>query len=324
LKRGIAVAAGLVTFMASTVNGFASSMPKHHMVAKEIDLNGTKLSAPVGFTYNNTAYIPIWYVMQALADLGISSHWDGQNWALTTPTLEKPDLTNIETGTGPITISINGKTIKRVVGIADVDPFSKTGTMFMPVWYVMDILQRVNVASNWDGTKWDIATDMNTTVYQPEDVVSLVDSTASNLSADDDLTVLDESLAGYGYVTQNFLDEDRQLLNLIGSWSSYTAQNKISGESQNSFDIVKKGEVSATEVVLETTETDTITYSDSTTKEENQTIDWVVVKNGAGLWQVDGFSPADNGQDASGSTTADSSTATNSPTSGSNTTASSS
>ncbi|MCL6599735.1 MAG: hypothetical protein K6T81_13495 [Alicyclobacillus macrosporangiidus] len=269
----------------------STTKPKHAMVLKEIDLNDHVMSKPYGFTYSNTAYMPIWYVMQALRHLGIQSQWDGRNWRITTPAGETPDLSSIQVGTGNLNIYVNGKLAKKVVGIVDIDPASKSATTFMPVWYVMQILRGVGVTPDWNGTKWTMETDNNLTDYQPEDVLYAVDAYTTNLTAEDDPVALFRDLRSRGYATQDLIDEVTQAeaQSPDAAWTKFAQANGITSGSLDdaSWTIVREGKVDDTHLLVELQETDTVTFSDGTQTSYKQVVDWGIMKDASGLWQVD-------------------------------------
>ncbi len=128
---------------------------------KSIYLNGQLLSKPYGAVYNNTTYMPIWYVMQALNQLGMTNTWDGTTWNITTASSQTPDLTNINTTTGSKSIVLNGTLIQRINSRTYTDPSSGHVTTYMPIWYVEQILNRVMVNSAWNGSAWSLAAYSN-------------------------------------------------------------------------------------------------------------------------------------------------------------------
>ncbi len=277
--------------MAYPISAFASV--RHQLSQKEIDLNGQSVSKPSGFTFNNTAYMPIWYVMSALKHLGIQSEWDGVNWHITTPGSEQPDLTGFSVGSGSMNIYINSKLAKRVIGISDIDPASKKQTMFMPVWYVMQILQTIGVAPTWDGSKWDMETYNNLTDYAPEDIIQLVDQYTTELNATDDPVQFTNDLYQSGFVTSNLVSETEQAFK-SQTFAQWAAKENVTKESFNnsSFKITQEGEYSPSKLVIEASETDTYTFSNNSTQTITQVNDWIVTKDAASaLWQVDEIYP---------------------------------
>ncbi|SFV02444.1 M14 family zinc carboxypeptidase [Alicyclobacillus macrosporangiidus] len=119
---------------------------------KKITLNGQLISAPKGFVYNNTTYLPIWYLMQALNRLGIASTWDGSNWNLTVN--EAADYTNPNTSSSGKAIIVNGFVVEHAPALIEKDPSSGVETTYMPIWYLQQALNRLGIHSAWDGTTW--------------------------------------------------------------------------------------------------------------------------------------------------------------------------
>ncbi|GEO24605.1 hypothetical protein AAC03nite_03900 [Alicyclobacillus acidoterrestris] len=153
---GVAVAVGLaLTPMVTPVAAAVS--PQYKMEKKTIVLNGKTISHPYGFTYNNTTYMPIWYVEQGLTQLGITSSWKNNVWNLQVPSTMAVDKSNIQVGSGKISLDINGQLMHKVNGIAAVDPASGKATTFIPIWYTQQLLSRVGITAPWDGTTWTLS-----------------------------------------------------------------------------------------------------------------------------------------------------------------------
>ncbi|QSO55281.1 peptidoglycan-binding protein [Alicyclobacillus curvatus] len=128
------------------------------MTKKNIYLNGQEIEKGVpGFALGGTTYMPIWYVMHALDMAGYTSKWSGSAWDFMPPSSVKVNKTNIQPGTGSMSISLGGTLVQKVNGVQAVDPNSKKDTTFMPVWYVMQTLKRAGVTSAWDGTNWKLS-----------------------------------------------------------------------------------------------------------------------------------------------------------------------
>ena len=110
----------------------------------------------MGFTLSNTTYLPIWYVTPILDKMGIKSTWDGHHWALTLPSTMHPDLSNLPSGSAPDTISLNGVVVAKDTIAVYNDPSSHQPTTFVPIWYLMQVLNRLQAKSSWDGTSWGL------------------------------------------------------------------------------------------------------------------------------------------------------------------------
>lgn len=139
------------TTKASTHKTAASS---YKMEKKAIVLNGKVVTQPYGFAAHGTMYMPIWYVMHTLEQLGIQSTWKNNVWNMTVPDTYQIDMSKIQTGKGKIQLEINGTLVHKVNGIAAPDPATKKATMFIPIWYVQQLLKRVSISSPWDGKTW--------------------------------------------------------------------------------------------------------------------------------------------------------------------------
>lgn len=100
--------------------------------------------------------MPIWYLMQALDKLNIQSTWQNKVWSLTTQ--GQPNLNQVQPGNGSSSIVVNGTLVQKVDELVANDPASGQSTTYMPAWYVMQVLKRLNINSNWNGTIWQIYT----------------------------------------------------------------------------------------------------------------------------------------------------------------------
>jgi hypothetical protein len=141
----------------------------------------------------------------------------------TTPKWMQPDFSDIKVGTGTLGIYVNGKLVKRVNGIVAVDPASHKATTFMPIWYVMQILNDLYIQSSWEnGTTWNMWTDNNMVDYTPEENVISVDEYLSNLDASDDY----DGLVAYLYATGNVTYNGANTIDSVylGGWSQYASQ----------------------------------------------------------------------------------------------------
>ena len=129
------------------------------MQTKCIELNGKTLSKPSGFVYQNTTYMPLFYVQQLLNDLKINNTWNGNTntWSISTPFSSQPTKT-LETKSGSMGIKINNKWFAAHVNkIVTVDPSSHQNTTFIPIWYIMQALQAIGLQSSWNnGTTWNV------------------------------------------------------------------------------------------------------------------------------------------------------------------------
>ena len=120
---------------------------------RAILLNGKVIIVPVVVKYHTT-YMPIWYVGQALQQLGDNYQWNGRDWRITTPSSIFPDYSKLSPGKGTMAIYLDGKLVQRVTGIYAIDPSTQRMTTYMPIWYVMQMLKRVDLNTVWNGKEW--------------------------------------------------------------------------------------------------------------------------------------------------------------------------
>lgn len=123
---------------------------------REIIFNGVPVSTPYGFVAGGTTYMPIWYVMAALKQIGVNSTWDGTVWNLTTPAGFQQTNNKTYATPGSQTITLDGKTLLHVSGMAYEDPSTHHQTTYMPIWDIQQILLRLGFQDSWDGYAWKI------------------------------------------------------------------------------------------------------------------------------------------------------------------------
>ena len=149
----------LGTMALSPLTSTAFAQTHYNMKNTVIIADGKVTSMQLGFTFEGTTYMPIYYVMQTLkSSLNITSTWTGSIWNLQVPASPQADLTDIQVGSGKTGIYINGTLVQRVNTLTAVDPASKVTTTYMPIWYVMRILERLHVVNTWDGQDWSMYT----------------------------------------------------------------------------------------------------------------------------------------------------------------------
>lgn len=122
----------------------------------EIVLGKKVLSHPYGFAHAGTTYMPIWYVMQALSQLGIQTTWNGKVWNMKVPATMSVDLQHVQLAKGTMQLELNGHEVEAVYGLVAIDPSSHHATTYMPIWYVMQALQRIGVQSTWAKMIWTL------------------------------------------------------------------------------------------------------------------------------------------------------------------------
>ncbi|QSO51144.1 hypothetical protein JZ785_20150 [Alicyclobacillus curvatus] len=109
------------------------------------------------FVKNQTTYMPIWYVMHLLNGLGFTSNWSTQKWDLSTNGLSLSNVKTVSPNAKETGIYLDGKLMENAPTVAATDPSTGHATTYMPVWYVMQLLNQVNIPSEWDSKTWYLA-----------------------------------------------------------------------------------------------------------------------------------------------------------------------
>jgi len=155
------VTAGQASFelgqSANLIFATPQAAPKMKSNQRDIQLNGKVQNVVPAVVHSGTTYMPIWYVGNLLKSLGITPHWDGTNWTLTSSAVSNTTVPAVNSVSQQMGIYLNGKRVENVVGVKAVDPSTGNPTTYMPIWYVMQILNHLNLPSQWDGHSWFLA-----------------------------------------------------------------------------------------------------------------------------------------------------------------------
>jgi hypothetical protein len=116
---------------------------------REITFGDTTSIIPAEVKHG-TSYVPIWYAMQTLITAGVASKWNSRVWSMTTS--QSVDLSRLPSSHGSAYIFLNGHAVQYLAGLPGKDPSLGHATTFMPIWCVMQVLNRLDVHSTWDGT----------------------------------------------------------------------------------------------------------------------------------------------------------------------------
>ncbi len=155
MKRLLSSIAAATLALSTVVPAFAAQTTPIHYQSATITLNTKIMSHPDRFTYNNTTYMPIWYVQQVLTQMGVKNAWNGVShvWNLTAKGKVAGSLINAKSGL--TSVLVNGHEMEvRVPTLVKGDPLHhNAATTFMPIWYVQQILNRVGTQADvWNGT----------------------------------------------------------------------------------------------------------------------------------------------------------------------------
>ncbi|MHB1681956.1 MAG: hypothetical protein ACYCYO_03895 [Bacilli bacterium] len=155
MKRLLSSIAVATLVLSTVVPAFAAQATSIRYQSATITLNTKIMSHPDRFTYNNTTYMPIWYVQQVLTQMGVKNAWNGVShvWNLSA----KGNVTGnvIDAKSGLTSVIVNGHEIEaHVPTLVKGDPLHHSAaTTFMPIWYVQQVLNRVGMQADvWNGT----------------------------------------------------------------------------------------------------------------------------------------------------------------------------
>ncbi|KYP79530.1 hypothetical protein [Ferroacidibacillus organovorans] len=147
--------------LAATVSSASKAYPTR------IEWNGKVLMSPQHMVRRDsgatqpTSWLPIWYLFQVLKPLGIESSWNGKDWNLTVPSGEVQGGTSLKNSSPPsgdIRIELNGRPVEYAPCIVHRDFSGQVMTSYVPIWYLMQALDRIGIQSTWDGTTWSLTT----------------------------------------------------------------------------------------------------------------------------------------------------------------------
>lgn len=181
-KRLMALAVGASFTLCASLSQTdrAQAAVRYPMKQKQIQINGQKYIAPMGIVANNTTYMPIWYVMQALKQLGVGSKWDGVSWKMSLPSYMTSTIKLSPHAVGSKKIFLNGALADKVNSITYRDPDSHVATTYVPIWYIMNVLNAANVHSSWNGTTWNLKYTQPTTTQPSAGASGITTLTATS------------------------------------------------------------------------------------------------------------------------------------------------
>lgn len=123
-----------------------------------------------------TSWLPIWYLFQVLKPLGIRSSWNGKTWNLTVPSGDVQRKASLQGSppNGDIRIELNGSSVEFAPCLAHRDFSGQGMTSYVPIWFLMQVLDRIGVTSTWDGTTWSLTAPKATPVTKLQVVKDFV------------------------------------------------------------------------------------------------------------------------------------------------------
>lgn len=221
--------------------GSGSSSGVYPVSQADVLLNGQPVMKVYRIVSGGTTYIPVWYLDEVLAKLGVTGKWDGTVWALTVPSTMKPDLSNIQLGMGYTTVTLNGTAVSKITAIVYEDPnMPSVQTSYLPIWYLTSVLQRFGVSNQWNGDNlvWNLTTTQTTqTGYNTYDKTgTLLANYSTEAAAQSAIAntpgayVTDAALGTIVYTTPDFAAFTKAG-QLIGDYTTESAaQNQLSNQ----------------------------------------------------------------------------------------------
>lgn len=164
----LAMVSGLSTLIGTTVFAIpnsASAAPLKY-ASTSMTLNGQSIYISDHIIMNDpwsgkaTSWLPIYYLDQALAKLGLTVSWDGStgNWRIQTPSAVQNSSaspsTHATNRSNEATIQINGRIVSVVPRTTAPDPVTGSATTYLPIYYIEQALRQIDVDSKWNGRLW--------------------------------------------------------------------------------------------------------------------------------------------------------------------------
>lgn len=167
LKRALVVGMVAASIVLGTAVPAAFATTSTVGGRKVVSVNGTVVSEPYTRVAldsgNETSYIGVWYLGQAVRSAGGNYSWDATNkvFNLTIPGVD-PSKISIPGGVGfgNTTIQVNGTTVKKFNSFAAQDPASGTVdiTTFVPLFYIGEVFNAVGGGASWNGNTFAFKT----------------------------------------------------------------------------------------------------------------------------------------------------------------------
>ncbi|MDP9728594.1 glucosaminidase domain-containing protein [Alicyclobacillus tolerans] len=144
-----------------------AATPNYTMSKKSIIVNGQTVEQPYGFVYQQTTYMPLYYVMQALKPLGFVSQWNGHLWTITSSSHFHPSILPPQNHATDSLI-LNETPLEHFPTLVAIDPDSGEPTTYIPIWYIQQALTAIGIQSKWNGTTWTMTFNVNPAASIPE------------------------------------------------------------------------------------------------------------------------------------------------------------
>ncbi|WP_258111564.1 hypothetical protein [Alicyclobacillus sp. SP_1] len=106
-----------------------------------------------------TSWLPVYYLNQALLKLGLTPHWNGTTgvWTIGTGSAStassQPSPASAPNARTAL-LYVNGKLVETSPRMTEPDPYSGRPTTYLPIFYIMQVLDHLQINSYWHGDTW--------------------------------------------------------------------------------------------------------------------------------------------------------------------------
>ena len=135
-----------------------------------ISYNGSTVSKPTHLiatdteSKKSTSWLPLYDVNQVLEKSGVKTSWNAASheWSITLPESWKTNLTHlpkkqpVNAGHIAIRFTNTNSVVEYAPCIEVSDVQSHVQTMYVPIYYVEQVLKRMGFQTSWNGTNWVI------------------------------------------------------------------------------------------------------------------------------------------------------------------------
>lgn len=142
---------GLITPISAFAKTSTDSTPLTSVIVK---MNGTTMGTIPDYMKSNTLNIPLWYVMNMLNKINITSTWNGSLWSLSVPGKYFINSLNLGTIHGSTKIDMNGKQIGVISTFKAKDPFSGQMTTYLSESIIYTLLGALGINTEVSGHQW--------------------------------------------------------------------------------------------------------------------------------------------------------------------------
>jgi hypothetical protein len=156
MKRIISGAAMMLVLLDMVSPMAMAATSSMHSFKMTIAENGTVVSSPYGIAQSDgssvTTYVSVYYVNQALTDMGYQVNWNGtlKTWGITTNQTGL-NFSSVPLGLGNTYITVNGTLVSKLNTVVQPDPIGGVSTTYVPIYYLTPLLKALGITAVWNG-----------------------------------------------------------------------------------------------------------------------------------------------------------------------------